>query len=145
MLLIVPWPTGDETREAAAAGNPRAVAELPKVEAREARLERADRLELKEPGQLPELAGPSLRIAWDFIERDGETWTVLRHEGDELWVELAFYEGYERFAEVLEILRERYGERLVALEPTRDSWLYLYGDRLWTVDAVTRLNASLGT
>src|SRR5215204_647628 len=80
ILLIVPYPTSEETRAAAAAGNARAQADLPAVDKRDARLERAEASELRDPDQLPELEGDRLIIEWDFEERDGEHWTVLRHE-----------------------------------------------------------------
>ncbi len=143
MLLIVSFPTAEETRAAAAAGNPRAEAELPSVDEREERLERALELELKTAGQLPNLRGDTLRLDWDLEERDGEHWTVLRHEGNEFWRELAYYEGYERFAVVFELLRERYGQRLMEVRPTAASELYLYGDKLSAPETIERLNASL--
>jgi hypothetical protein len=143
MLLIVAYPTLASTRAAAAAGNELAAEELRLAERREQRLARAERSKLREPDQLPDLAGSALVIDWDFEERDGETWTILRHEGRELWGELAFWEGYERFAEVFEILRRRYGGRLAELRPTPASEMYLYGDRPSTPALVKRLNASL--
>ncbi len=143
MLLIVPHPTGDETRTAAAAGNPRAQAELPNVNAREDRWRRADDLELKTANQLPELRGRKLRIDWDFEERDGEHWTILRRRHKAIWRELAYWEGYQRFEAVFEILRERYGERLVEVRPTPESEVYLYGDKLSAPDRIDSLNASL--
>src|SRR4051812_13445046 len=141
MLLIVAFPTIEETRAAAAAGNPRAQAELPSVEAREERLSRSQELELKTADQLPQLQGDALRIDWDLEERDDEHWTVLRHDGKEIWSELAYYEGYERFAQVFEILRERYGSRLAEVRPTPASELYLYGDKLSAPQAIAELNA----
>jgi len=143
MLLIVSFPTAEETRAAAAAGDPRAQAELPHLDAREAFLKRARALALKEPGQLPLLEGDALHIDWDYEERDAEHWTVLRHGGQEIWRELAYFEGYERFAKVFEILRERYGSRLAEVRPTPASTVYLYGDKLSAPETIERLNASL--
>lgn len=143
MLLIVPHPTGDETRAAAAAGNPRAQAELPNVDAREAFLDRAAKLELREARELPELDGDQFVIAWDLEELDGDHWAVLRHDGREIWREIAYFEGYERFAVVFEILRERYGSRLSAVNPTPASEHYLYGDKLSAPETIDHLNALL--
>jgi hypothetical protein len=143
MLLIVSYPTDEETRAAAAAGNEAAAAELPIVELRQQRLERAETLELKEPNELPDLPGSAVSIEWDFEERDGESWTVLRHEGKEIWRELAFWEGYERFAEVFELLRRRYGTRMTELRPTERSELYLYGDSVSAHETIGQLNAAL--
>lgn len=143
MLLIVAFPTIEETRAAAAAGNARAQAELPNVDAREERLNRAQDLELKSADQLPDLEGDTLRIDWDLEERDDEHWTVLRHGDREIWRELAYYEGYERFAAVFELLRERYGSRLAEVRPTSASEVYLYGDKLSAPQTIDALNASL--
>jgi hypothetical protein len=143
MLLIVSYPTPGETRAAARAGNEQARRDLGWVEQREQFLEQAGKSELKRPDQLPEIEGPTIRIDWDFEERDGERWTVLRHDGSEIFREVAYYEGYPRFEEVFEILRERYGGRLATVEPTEASLVYLYGDKLSAPSVIARLNASL--
>ncbi len=143
MLLIVPFPTLAETRAAAEAGNPRARSCLPGFEAAEARARQARSMELREPDQLPDLVGEQLVIDWDFEDRDAEKWTVLRHGNREIWRELAYWEGYPRFAEVFEILRTRYGDRLAEVRPTQASKLYLYGDAWSAPSRITELNTSL--
>lgn len=143
MLLMVQYPTVGETREAAAAGNQRAVAELPRAEAGESRHAWATGLLLREPTQLPDLNESDVTIDWDFENRDGEDWTVLRHLGVEIWREPAFYEGYPRFVEVFEILRQRYRTRLREVRPTAASGQYLYGGRLGSLQIVKDLNAGL--
>ena len=143
LLLMIPFPTVEETRAAAAAGNERAQAELGTVDVVEARWARAAELALASPDQLPELPGEALTIEWDFEEHDGESFTVLRHEGAEIWRELAFYEGFQRFEEVAEILERRYGSRLVAVEPTRASEVYLYGDRISSPRRIEAVNERL--
>lgn len=145
MLLIVSFPTDSETRAAAAAGNPAAQRELPSVDERQAFLHRAADTELRDGAQLPDLAGDEVIIDWDFEEADGEDWTVLRHNGSEIWREIAYYEGYRRFATVFEILRDRYGSRLAEVRPTPASDLFLYGDKLSAPQFVDDLNASLRT
>jgi hypothetical protein len=63
-----------------------------------------------------------------------------------LWRELAYFEGYVRFAEVLALLRARYGTRLMELRrPTRESETYLYGDDLAAVRRVRGLNGELAS
>lgn len=143
VLLIVSFPTISEPRAAAAAGNPRAQAELRNVDVVDVFHVRAQQAELKHPSQLTTLEGDRLLIVWDFEEHDDGKWTVLRHNGQEIWRELAYYEGYERFAVVLGILRERYGTRLLEVQPTPASGLYLYGDDLSAPMIVARLNKSL--
>jgi hypothetical protein len=106
-------------------------------------MRRAHRLELRETTQLPDLDGGRLVIDWDFEERDNEQWTLLRHGDREIWRELAYYEGYLRFAEVFGILRERYGPRLAEVRPTPASGTYLYGDKFSARATIDALNASL--
>jgi len=145
MLLIVAYPTHDETRVAAAAGNPKAIAALPALDKREAFLARASASELRSADQLPDLPGDALTITWDFEQpTDGTSHlTVLRHGDTILWRELAYWEGFERFREVAVLLHERYGSRLRGLMPTSRADTYLLGDRLWTIAAVDRINARL--
>ncbi len=68
---------------------------------------------------------------------------MLRHGDREIWRELAYYEGYQRFAAVFELLRERYGSRLAEVRPTPASEVYLYGDKLSAPQTIDGLNASL--
>lgn len=124
------FPTHDEVREAAAAGNERAIAALPDLDRREAFLERADESELTDAAELPDLEGDELELLWDFEPGpDGEdNVTVIRHGDRELWREVAYWEGGDRFAAVFTILRRRYGRRLIRLTPTPGSKGYLGGD-----------------
>jgi hypothetical protein len=143
MLLIVAYPTLAETRDAAAAGDERARADLSKMQEHKAWHERAERLQLRSPDQLPDLADEPLLILWDLEIADDEEWQVLRHGDAEIWRELAYFESYARFQEVFEILRQRYGSRLAEVRPTPGSKMWLYGDRLSAPDVIDRLNASL--
>ena len=137
------YPTLAETRDAAAAGDERARAELSKMQEHEAWHERAQRLQLRSPDQLPDLPDERLLIVWDLEIADDEEWQVLRHGDAEIWRELAYFESYARFQEVFEILRQRYGSRLAEVRPTGVSKMWLYGDRLSAPDVIDRLNASL--
>ena len=85
---------------------------------------------LTAPEQLPDLEGDRLVLTWDFQSEPGETnnETVIKHGDMIIWSEPAFYEGFERFGAVAQILRQRYGTRLHDLIPTDASKLYLYGD-----------------
>ena len=95
--------------------------------------------------QLPELEASKITLFWDFTgtEEAGDTTTVIRFGEQVVWAEPAVWEGYERFAEVLSILRQKYGERLVDLVPTPKSELYLYGDRLSSPTVVDRARAAI--
>lgn len=143
LILVVPYPTTAEVRETVASGNQRARTDLLAAEYIENRMVRAKRLQLERPDQLPDLAGTDWIIEWDYEDVDGEHWTVIRSSGQELWREIAFFEGYRRFEEVFEILRQRYGNGLREVRPTRRSELFLYGDSLTAARIVEQLNASL--
>ncbi len=128
MLLVVSYPTIEETKRAAGKGNETALRNLPEAEKVEARLERAAKLELKVDSDLPEITGSDLAFEWDFERVDEESWTLIRHGDAVIWRELAYWEGCDRFHEVEDILRQHYGGRFASLEPTRASLLYLHGD-----------------
>jgi hypothetical protein len=91
---------------------------------------------LKSPSQLPQLRGDKLRLIWDFEEVDGEFYTVIRKGRSEVWRELAFYGAADRFTEVAGIMKARYGDQIVDLEPSSMSKMYLYGDSLSTIKLV---------
>lgn len=143
MLLIVSYPTIEETRAAAAQGDTRAVEQLSAADQREAFLEEARRSELKSPSQLPDLDDASIVIDWDFEEQNGKEWTVLRRNATVIWRERAYYEGYRRFEEVVQILQDKYGARLKEVRPTTASHLYLYGDNHFASKFVDKVNAWL--
>jgi hypothetical protein len=147
MILIVRFPTVAETRAAAATGNQRAAASLPSMEAQQkARSEwwnRASESLLRDAAQLPDLDGDRLVIVWDIETIDDEQWTVLRHDDQEICREMAFWEGIGRFADVVEILRSRYGRRLVEVRPTPASEPYLWGDKYGVDKTIESINAAL--
>jgi hypothetical protein len=148
MILIVPFPTVAETQAAAAAGNERAAASLPDMEAQQkARTQwwrRASETMLRDAAELPDLDGDRLVITWDFEWVDEEHWTMILRRGDrEIWRETAFWEGIGRFAEVVEILRVRYGSRLVEVRPTPASEPALWGDKYGVGKMIEDINASL--
>lgn len=142
LIGVLPASLG-ATREAAAAGNPRAMAELADMEEEARRRKARMATLLAAPEQLPDLSGDDLVIEWDLTDEDGEGVQVLRHEGEVIWREAGFYESYKRFEEVFEILQQRYGERFRELRPTRHSEVWLYGDRLSAPHVVDALNKSL--
>jgi hypothetical protein len=147
-LALVPHPTHEETRAAATAGNARAQAEPRNVKKREARWRRADEVALGDLRVLPRLSGRRLTIDWDLeADADGEKWVVLRHRErlrtTVLWRELAYWEGIERFEEVVRLLARRYGRRLVEVKPSTGASNYLLGDRIGWIGRIERINAQL--
>ncbi|CAA9343916.1 MAG: hypothetical protein AVDCRST_MAG93-6787 [uncultured Chloroflexia bacterium] len=123
-LLIVSYPTRDETEEAAKGGNKQALEELSFLSSRHEFLESFERDRLRSPQQLPELEGEALSFVWD----QEEDRTVIRIGDKVIWSEPAIYEGWERFNEVKNFLKQKYGPRFRRMTPTMESKLYLYGD-----------------
>ena len=101
------------------------------VERRERLETQFDREGLKDPSQLPNIDSAKFVLDWDFTgEESSDHRTLIRHGDEVIFSEPAFYEGYERFVQVAEILRRRYGPAVRDLRPTERSEGYLYGDRL---------------
>lgn len=107
-------------------------------------LAEVERTSLKSPDELPDLPAPEIVIDWDLrTADDGNKWTDIRYGDQILWSEWAVYEGANRFAEVVDILKRKYGKRLVDVIPTDASSLYLYGDDLQTIDTVKVARAQI--
>ena len=98
------------------------------IEAAEARHAEFERRKLREPSQLPDIHEPSLTLHWDFSDDGSRRETLIKHGDNVIFGGPALYEGYERFIEVAEILRARYGPALGDLIQAPASELYLYGD-----------------
>jgi hypothetical protein len=132
MLAIVSWPTIEESEN-----NWDKVSEIDKIMIKQRKrfLAELERMSLKSSAALPDLEGSAITITWDFVEEDGDHFTVIKHGEKEIWREPAIYEGHERFAEVVELLKERYGERLADVIPASRSELYLYGDEIGAIGA----------
>lgn len=92
---------------------------------------------LSEKSQLPDIETPSFVLHWDFVEAGFGFDTLIKHGDTMIFSEPAFWEGYERFIQVAEILRARYGSALRDLIPTEASSTYLYGDRLSSPNTVS--------
>ena len=98
---------------------------------------------LKSEAELPDLEGSLLILTWDFEEHGSSSFVVIRHGEREIWRELALYEGFERFEEVVKILMRKYGTRLADVVPTEASEYYLYGDVLHAPDDVRTVRRSI--
>jgi hypothetical protein len=126
------FPNLKDTEEAAAEGNEEAQLRLPELlqELRQAqtRILRFEQQKIMRVDQLPELAGDGLEFIWDFTEMDGEVYQIIQLGNAEIWRELAFFENIDRFSEVKELLRTKYGARFKSLTPSRDSLEWLCGD-----------------
>lgn len=98
------------------------------IEAAEACQAEFARRKLSEPSQLPDIVEPSFVLHWDFADDGARRETLIKHGDVVIFAKPAFYEGYERYIEVAEILHSRYGAALRDMIPTKVSELYLYGD-----------------
>ena len=131
MLLVVPFPTGEQVKEAAAAGNVEAINALPLVHRREALEERFERTKLKSPEQLPDLQEEEIDLVWDTENAGEEQASVVIKAGDRvLWREALFWECWPRFNQVKVILKQKYGRRCRSLTPTDRSHVWLFGDSI---------------
>ncbi|MGD0863131.1 MAG: hypothetical protein ABSA21_10280 [Candidatus Limnocylindrales bacterium] len=138
IVLVLSLPTYDDVRAAAAAGNQRAIADLPNAERVEQAQAAMRATMLRSASDLPELLlGRPTLFVWDQESLAGagsrpNEWTVVRLAGSgrEVFRERAFYEGYERFMKVRDLLRHRYGDHFSDLLPTGRSKLYLGGDAI---------------
>lgn len=113
-----------------------------RLDSRRAHMDRVEAQMLHSAEQLPDVDDEAVTVTWD-VERPavGEIHTVLRAGERTLWRELAGRADTQRFAQVAAILRDKYGQRLEDLVPTRSAELQLYGDSLravYYVDAVRR-------
>jgi len=96
---------------------------------------------LRSADQLPEIEEPRIHIQWD---QDAEFGSILlRWRGQVLWTEPARWECVDRYAQVVDILKEKYGDRLYDVEPSRCSEMYLIGDRLSARDKIEQIRAEL--
>jgi hypothetical protein len=131
-LLTVSYPTLAESR-----ANWDKVAEADKraVEIIEARSAEFERRALRRPDQLPDIEGPPFFLIWDQSEEAFGDLRILRGSRI-IHSEPGFYDYYERYIEIAQIVRQKYGERVLDLEPTERSKLSLYGDRLASIGIV---------
>jgi len=126
MLAIVSYPTLEELR-----ANQDKPGIRDYVERIDAGLDRFAKEKLREQEQLPEIASRTIEIEWDFDGQDQDNpRTLLMHGADVIFSEPARWQAFERFSEVAEILKAKYGHRLKDLVPTPRSEDWLYGDKL---------------
>jgi hypothetical protein len=126
MLATVTYPSADDIRAHEPPGSFLSVS----VDVAQARREEFQKHGLHTPGQLPEIEGGEFTLEWDITQTAaGEQWTVIRKGDQEIFREPAFWEGAWRYREVAVILIAKYRSRLLDLQPTPQSLLYLLGDK----------------
>lgn len=83
---------------------------------------------LRDSSQLPDIAGTSFELVWDFDgSNPNDARALIKHGETTVFSEPARYECYKRFGEVAEVLKSKYGERIKDLRPTLRSEDWLYG------------------
>src|SRR5690606_30336921 len=87
--------------------------------------ERFKRLSLKSADELPEIEGLSLSFSFRSDTIKGEDLNIIEYKGKTVWQEPMVFEGYERFIELGNILREKYGNRMVDLIPDATAETFL--------------------
>src|ERR1022692_4526265 len=132
---VVLFPNLQDTKEAAAQGNEKAIQALPgfgvRIERNWELLEKFEREKIRSADQLPDLEGESLEFQWGFVKGDdGEWYQSIRLRDVEVWRELAFFNNLQRFEEVKELLKAMYGTRFESLTPTLARIEWLSGDNL---------------
>lgn len=127
ILAIVSYPT---TIEAYAQGEKLPELDRMQVGFIEKRWRDFELCKLQETTPLPEINESSFTLLWDFFDAGLQSETLIRHRDTIIFREPVFYEGYERYIEVAEILRKHYGPALLDLVPTELSGYHLYGDSI---------------
>ena len=106
-------------------------------------LDRLWAAELKDPDLLPDIESDeiiiSLREEGDAYSSDGAI--VLYWNDMEIWREVRSFEYYPRYLELGEILKEKYGDRLVDFEAKRT--VHLGGDCFSAFDKVDNFRKTL--
>jgi hypothetical protein len=126
ILAIVSYPTLEELR---ANQDKPGIREY--VQRIDAGLDNFAREKLREPEQLPEIKDDSFTLVWDNDHSNpDDRRTLIKHGDAVIFSEPARWEEYERFDEVAQILKAKYGTRLKDLVPSPRSEDWLWGDKL---------------
>lgn len=132
-LAIVSYPTTEELRE-----NLEKLSDVDRMYLEVIERSRADYAgrKLRDPSQLPDINSPAFTLTWDIAPDKSAHVTLIKHGDRVIFSEPALYECYDRFVEVAQMLRARYGSAILDLIPTPASEYYLYGDRIAAPDIV---------
>lgn len=141
-LERVTWPTDEETLKY---GPKKDQEEVKQSNIRMARLRKKwDATKLKSIKQLPEVAGDALEfIVKETKDEDNDTLITITCRDQFIWKEYVYYEYYERFIAIGEMLKAKYEERMTDFVP--DDSVELYGDCLSAPKQVEEFCAGLRT
>jgi hypothetical protein len=95
--------------------------------------------------KLPEIEAEEIVITLREIQKgDNEDGFIVLYWGDkEIWREIRTFEYYERFIEIGQILKEKYGKKFVDFD--MEYTVYLGGDSLSAFDKVRKFRKSLSS
>lgn len=108
---------------------------------RQKRIEEFEKQKLKHPEQLPDIETPENLTFIITASQDGEQ-IEISCNNKTVWSESRWYEYYERYIEIGEILQQKYSNRLIDFIPENDN-VYLYGDRYVAISIVEQFRKSL--
>ncbi len=131
MLLVVSYPTAQETEEAAKKGNNEASQHLVTIGLHNMIMANFEEKKLKGPDELPEIRGEKFNFIFDVEgkpDKRMEENTLIVCNDVVIWHEPLLYECWSRFNEIREILIKKYGRRFNSFKPTSAAKLNLYGD-----------------
>ena len=92
--------------------------------------------------QLPDLNGNLMVFELTDVEENGENYIAIWYGGKMIWKEIRAYEYYERFIELGEMLKGKFGDKMIDFVPNVDA-RYLYGDRLSSIYQVEQFRNKL--
>lgn len=142
-MLIVPYPTFDETEHAARCGIPGAADKLDRLlglEDRWAQVEASREWVLVVPEAL-ETGEVRCRLELDHTD-DGEVWLVLCANGIQLHRELAAWENTEPAHRLFAIVSEAFASRLYQFD-YHPAMLFLGGDRIASISELEQMVSAL--
>jgi phage FluMu protein Com len=104
-------------------------------------LEKMDATLLKSIDQLPEIKGDELVFETAEERRGDDLYLKILCQGDLVWEEITGYEYYDRFLELGNMFKEKYGESMVDF--IQQGSAYLYGDSISAYQKVEEFRKKL--
>jgi hypothetical protein len=103
---------------------------------------------LNSPAQLPDIEAEQIILVWDVEPELGDVsgepkYVTIKHQGQSIWKERAFFECVGRFDEVVDVLKKKYGNRLKDLLPSSASLTFLGGDDLSAWDKLAKIRSRM--
>jgi len=105
--------------------------------------ERVKKSRLNNAGQLPEIDAERIviKLCEEEATDDADSFIVLYWNNEEIWREIRTYEYFDRYIELGNILKEKYGARLIDFEAKHTT--YFGGDDLSSIGVIERFRDSL--